>query len=99
MSLRIDLAEVESAIASLQQGLSAGEAEQLYSEIIGSFTRSEGAQADALRELQSAEKRLASSANQLLSEFAESVRFAAAEMHQLDERARQQMILEFNGVL
>ena len=99
MSLRIDMAEVNATVAALQQGLSTNEAEQLYSEIIGSFTQSEGAQADALRELQSKEKQLASKTNQLLSEFAESVRFAADEMHQLDARARLQMILEFNGVI
>ena len=91
MGLHINISEVESTIAALNQGLSANEVEQLYSDLISGFTRSEGEQADALRGLQAKEKSLAGSANQLLSQFATSIQMAVIEMVELDRRASEML--------
>lgn len=85
-NLKIDYAEVEEVVTSLQAALGSGESSRSgdYSKMISAFSESCGEEADALRELQQAENGLLSEMNGLLSEFAKSIQFAANEFSNLD---------------
>jgi len=85
-NLQVDIAEVESTVAALKQGLSTGDVEEAYGQLISGFSESTGKEAEALRALLETEKRLANHMNRMLTQFATSIGFAAQQLGDLDSR-------------
>ena len=83
-SLTIDYSRVKTVLSGLQTTLKNNNIEGAYSSLIGRFEESSGEEAEALRELLKAEKKLVSEVDQTLSQLAKSIQFAVNEFKQLD---------------
>lgn len=91
--IELNYDEIESAIAALVTSLNSDieDINSIYSQLAGNFTESSGEEADALRELQSAEKALMDTAKVTLAKFGESIRFAADEFKNMDSTGAMAM--------
>lgn len=84
--IELNYEEIESVISELISSLNCDleDINSIYSRLAGSFIESAGEEADALRELQKAEKNLMETTKETLTKFGESIKFAAGEFKSMD---------------
>lgn len=85
-AVEAEIGEIVSAIEEAQ-----GEVNDAYNSLIQAFSESAGEEADALREQQSAESTLVTALAETLNQFADSIRFAAGELENLDQTGAAHM--------
>lgn len=84
--IELNYDEIASVVSELATALNSDveDINSIYSQLVGNFTESTGEEADALRELQKAEKNLLETVKETLTKFGESIQFAADEFKTRD---------------
>lgn len=84
--ISINYSEVESKINAINRKLSAKQAEMenIYARAVSCISGCKGEEADALRDLQEAEKSLMKETCRTLDKLAQSIQFAATQLRIMD---------------
>ncbi|MCP1103069.1 uncharacterized protein YukE [Aequitasia blattaphilus] len=92
-NLNVNYEEIEAVISSLRASLASEQSEinGIYNQLIGYFSISRGEEADALKELQRAEKRMMTEVATFLQRFSTSVLFASNEFKKFDASGAKSM--------
>lgn len=93
MDIKVNLAEVQSAISSIITKVESSRSETAgtYARLISGFSESSGKEAEALRELSFREQEMAVAISETLIQFAKSVQFAAEQLDELDGTGAKSM--------
>lgn len=85
MKLKINYEYISSEVKSIQQKIATSNVTEDYTSLASGFTESKGKQAEALRDLLKAEKKLSKQIDKTFERFAKKIDFVANEFKRLDQ--------------
>lgn len=92
-NININTSEVDAIIGSALNEITNVQSDinTVYENLISGFSESAGDEADALRDQLAAENKLVGALSDMLSQFSQSIQFAAGEFENLDQTGASKM--------